>query len=121
MVRDKNGSVLAGATVTATPGEFSTDITGPDGTYSIVLPNGTYRVAASKPGYLTSTNPDVVVENGVATVDFTLGAALCGTVPDFPHGSIGLASACGLLFLLPIATIRALRRHIKRRSFFTPQ
>lgn len=116
-VRDKSGALLADATVTATPGEFSKDVSGPDGTYSIVLPNGTYRVAASKPGYLTSANPEVVVESGVVTVDFTLSAALCGTVPDSPHGSVGLASVCGTLFLLPLAAIWALRRHRKRRPF----
>ncbi len=103
-VRDAGGTALAGVTVVAVPGEFSLDITEADGSYSILLPNGTYTVTASSSGYLSSSESDVQVESGTLGLDFTLTTAACGTVPQGPGDRNG-ALSCGLAFLLPLGMI----------------
>ena len=117
---DTGGAVLQDVTVTAVPGEYSLDITGADGTYSILLPNGTYRVTASKTGYLPSTELGVVVESGTVPLDFTLTATTCGTVPRSPAGGTGVP-ACTLAFLLPLGMIWIHRKLGKRRWTRMPQ
>jgi hypothetical protein len=69
-----SGDPLAGATVTALgAGGGAQVITGPSGTYTMVLPAGTYDVSAALTGYLTETVSEVVVEAGLTTVqDFAL-------------------------------------------------
>jgi len=107
-VRGTAGAALQGVTVTAVPGEYSFDVTAADGTYSFVLPNGTYRVTASKNGYAPVTRTGVVVESGTVPLDFTLTANACGTVPLPPAGG-SRAAACALMILLPLGTIRVHR------------
>ncbi len=76
--RGSDGRAVGGATVEAVQGGTAraTDVTGPDGTYS--LPNlaaGTYDVRASADGYLTLTQNGVVVTGGAtATVNLSLTA-----------------------------------------------
>ncbi len=109
VVRDKNGVLISDATVTTIPGDFSLDLTGGDGAYSIIVPNGTYRIKASKSGYLSTTSTEVVVASDTVTVDITLNPALCGTVPGNPYDGTGLLSAYGLLFVLPAGSIVVFR------------
>ncbi len=104
VVRDKGGALLQGVTVTATPGEFSLDVSAANGTYSILLPNGTYRVTATRSGYLTTTQTDVVVTSDGVTLDFALSPTACGTVPH-QAGDRTPAVAWGLVLLLPAGMI----------------
>jgi len=47
-----SGDIRAGVTITVTGMTSASAVTGPDGTYAVSnLPNGTYTVSASKPGY----------------------------------------------------------------------
>jgi len=116
VVRNKEGSVLQDVTVTAVPGETSTDVTAANGTYSILLPNGTYRVTASRSGYLPSTQLEVVVGSDGVTLDFTLVQTACGTVPCGP-GNRAPAVPFGLAFLLPAGMIWIRLRMDRRRRF----
>jgi hypothetical protein len=113
--RAAGGAALPDVKVTATPGDYSWMLTGSDGSYSILLPNGTYTVTASKTGYLTSTRKDVRVESGTVPLDFTLTATGCGTVPTLPEGGSG-AWAFAISFLLPLGLIRLLRVGTKRAA-----
>ncbi len=74
-------SALVGALVTTTG---ASDITGPDGTYSLSVPPGpSYTVIASKvPLYNVSTTPGIVVNAGGTTpnVNMTLGLLPTGTI-----------------------------------------
>lgn len=72
-VRNRNGSGIYGATVSASPGGYSTT-TNSSGEYTLtnVMP-GTYTVTASKPAYCYQTIPNVtVVSGGTTNQDFTL-------------------------------------------------
>jgi N-acetylneuraminic acid mutarotase len=77
---------VAGATITVQPLGASTT-TAADGTYSILLPVGTYDVTASAFGYTSQTaNGVVITDGGTTTQDFALVASpsgsLSGTVTD---------------------------------------
>jgi hypothetical protein len=52
-VTDPDGALIPGATVTLTPGigQGVTAKSGPDGTYSVVVPSGTYTVLVTMPGF----------------------------------------------------------------------
>ena len=112
------GAPLAGATVTITPGEYSTATTDANGDYAVVVPNGTYTVKASLDGYVNASVTDVAVASGVETIDLALSAApTCGTVPRPLTGRRDQwQSAFG--YLLPLAGIllftRWRRRHAAR-------
>jgi hypothetical protein len=100
------GSPLDGVTVTATPGEFSTVATGTDGTFVIAVPNGTYNIEAKKTGYVTQSRTGMIVENGVATADFSLAAApSCGTLPVDAAARDQGGLAPGLASLLPFVLV----------------
>jgi len=73
------GSALEGALVTTTG---ASDITGPDGTYSLSVPPGIYTVTASKvPRYNVSTTPGIDMTGGGTTiVNMTLGLLPTGTI-----------------------------------------
>ncbi len=74
------GSALEGALVTTTG---ASDITGPDGTYSLSVPPGIYTITASKvPRYNVRTTPGIQVNAGETTpnVDMTLGLLSTGTI-----------------------------------------
>lgn len=96
-VRDSQGSVIGGATVTASPGGY-TATTAANGTYTIAnVPVGTYSVTASKVGYQNATQTGKsVTAGGVTVVDFTLtaagGGAITGTVKNSSGVGIGGAS-----------------------------
>ena len=100
-VRNTSGVAVGGATVTVTPGEYSTDLTEADGTYAIVVPNGTYRVEAKKSGYVTQARTGVMVESAVSQANFSLATSSCGTLPVGPAGGVGSAWSSGFASLLP--------------------
>ncbi len=70
------GSPIAGASVHVVGPTDRTTFTGADGTYSLVLPVGTYDVTASHFGYVSETASGVVVSEGATTTqDFALTPA----------------------------------------------
>jgi len=84
----KDGSPIAGATVTDGTRAATTDATG---TYTIAnVPPGTYQVTASKSGYYSSGLTVTVVSGGNAVVNFSLGqipGSITGSVTDAKDGS----------------------------------
>jgi len=72
-VSSSAGGTITGATVTASPGSYSTT-TGAGGQYSLIgIPAGTYTVTASAAGHNPSTQNNVAVSNNqTTTVHFTL-------------------------------------------------
>lgn len=100
----RDAAPLAGVTITAAvsgpanpddarlaeAGSMTTT-SGPDGSYSLTLLNGTYTVTASKSGYLPQSAAGVAIPaQGSATANFTLSlappAAIHGTVRDGTPG-----------------------------------
>lgn len=78
------GVGLGGATVSTSPGGYFAT-TNTDGTYSVTnVPPGTYTVTASKSGYVSANQPNLVVSAGMtATSNLTLTVApgtISGTV-----------------------------------------
>jgi len=70
------GNPIQGAAVHAVGPTDRTTFTGADGTYSIVLPVGTYDVTASHFGFVSETATGVVVSEGATTTqDFALAPA----------------------------------------------
>jgi hypothetical protein len=66
----KDGSAIAGATVSDGTRTATTDATGK---YTIAnVPPGTYQVTASKTGYVSATSAVTLISGGVATVNFSL-------------------------------------------------
>jgi len=81
-VKDNSNNPLSGATVQTTSGGYSTTTAG-DGTYTLAnVAPATYTVQASKTGYLTQQQINVVVTAGqTTTVNFALS-------PEAPFGGI---------------------------------
>jgi len=80
------GQPVAGATVTANPGNYVTR-TGSNGDYDLTLAGGSYTLTAADYGYASGTQSGVqVTANQTTTENFTLSAApsgtLSGTVTD---------------------------------------
>jgi len=100
-VRNTSGVAVGGATLTVTPGEYSTGVTAGDGTYAIVVPNGAYRVEAKKSGYVTQAKTGVIVDSAVSQVDFSLAVSACGTLPLDMAGDAGSPWTSGFASLLP--------------------
>jgi hypothetical protein len=67
-VKDTSGNPLSGASITMTPGNYSTTSQS-NGFYSItgVIP-GTYTVTASKAGYQTQSKPNIVIYQAANTI-----------------------------------------------------
>jgi hypothetical protein len=53
-------------------GQVNPQATGPDGYYSFFVPPGTYRVTASRPGYLPFASPDIIVGDAPARLTIPL-------------------------------------------------
>lgn len=71
-VKKADGTGLGGATITATPGGYSTQAE-PSGNYTFTVPVGTFTVSASAPGFATHGIADkTVVVNKAVTVNFNL-------------------------------------------------
>jgi hypothetical protein len=92
LVRRGNGNPLPGALVSA--GAFSA-VSGPDGTYSLLVPAGTHDVTASAFGFGSQTVTGVTVGDGeTATANFRLSAAprvrVSGLVTDDAEAGYGL-------------------------------
>jgi subtilisin family serine protease len=84
------GSPISGATVTlSVEGRPRAARTGPDGTYRMTVPVGSYEVTASAVGYRDATGQADIVEGQTTTLDFALAALprLSGTVTDGNDGS----------------------------------
>lgn len=81
VVTDANdGSPIAGATVTATPGG-RTARTDDTGAYKLRLLPGNYTLTASKDPYEPASSPAVVVDGIETTIDFSLNAAIGSVTP----------------------------------------
>jgi hypothetical protein len=96
-VADAAGQRIPGASVTAMPravGPVVRTTTGPDGTYRLPLPAGSYRVDHVVQGFdLIRYNGVVVAPSTVARLDVTLPvSAVCECV-DLPQGARGPARA----------------------------
>jgi hypothetical protein len=71
-VNRSGGAALPDATVTTSPGGYTTQTTS-TGNFSYSVPPGTYAVSASKAGYATQTLPGkAIASNGTTVVNFTL-------------------------------------------------
>lgn len=67
------GDPFAGATVSISGAETHALTTDPNGHYSINLPNGTYTVQASAPGYIPSAAHTLTVPPSQTSLNFALG------------------------------------------------
>ena len=96
-VKDTAGNGIVGASVSTSPGGYSTT-TGTNGSYVLSnIPPGTYNVTASKTGYVSQTINSVAVSAGQTTsgIDFTLSVntgTISGTVKDTAGNGIVGAS-----------------------------
>lgn len=112
-----NGAPLAGATVTAAPGEQSKTASGVDGTYGMIVPNGTYTLTVQATGYATRTVTNVVVASGTTPVDVDLSSG-CGSLAATPSGSLGDGTCVVLASLGGLASRR--RRGGAARASVSP-
>ncbi len=103
-----NGVPLAGATLTAAPGENSRTTSDSNGGYGMIVPNGTYTLTVQATGYATQTIASVVVASGTTTVDVNLTTG-CGSIAAHTSDSSGDALA-GLLMPLVWFARRSRRR-----------
>jgi Subtilase family/Malectin domain/Carboxypeptidase regulatory-like domain len=102
---EATGAPLEGAAVRAVGESDRTTFSGPDGTYSIVLPVGTYEVTASRFGYLSETAGGVTVTEGATTTqDLALAPAPAHQVSGHVHDGEGnpLAGATVTILGTPI-------------------
>jgi hypothetical protein len=67
VLRTPDGAAIGGARVTASGPTRASSVTAADGTFSLVVPPGLYRIDVSKIGYVTATTSDVTLAPG-ATV-----------------------------------------------------
>ena len=82
------GLPIAGATVGAMPGAYSTS-TAADGTYNLTVSPGTYDVTASSPLYTSANVSVAVAQNATTPVDFQLVPLpgwIAGIVTDLSTG-----------------------------------
>ncbi len=93
-----NGVPLAGATITAAPGENSIATSDANGEYGMIVPNGTYTLTVQASGYTTRTVTDVIVASGTTTVDVDLTTG-CAAIGAEHGGAIGDATAACLMAL----------------------
>lgn len=93
-----NGVPLAGATITAAPGENSIATSGADGSYAMIVPNGTYTLTVAASGYATATVSGVVVASATTEANATLTTG-CGRVAGGGDAASGAAmlAATGML------------------------
>jgi hypothetical protein len=93
LVKDSNNNPISGAVVATTTGGYSTT-TASNGSYSLVVPPGTYGVTASKSGYQSQTQNNVVVTSGGTTiVNFTLPQVTYGTITGVVRNTNGTVLA----------------------------
>jgi iron complex outermembrane receptor protein len=79
VVRDATGAVVPGVSVTASNQSSrasQTAITAADGSYSLAVPPGAYRVSATLSGFRTATHTLEVGAGGTSQLDFALEAGL---------------------------------------------
>ncbi len=119
VVKDPQGQIVPGATVTAThvpSGTTYEGFTRADGRFSIpgMRVGGPYKVEASLTGFTPDTKTDITISLGVATdLDFTLKLAnVAETItvvgvsdPVFSSGRTGAATAVGHAELAVLPTI----------------
>lgn len=88
-VKDVNGNPLSGVTVETDPGGYVTT-TNANGSYTLSgIAPGSYFVKASKSGYDSGTNPNVVVtSNQTTTSNINLVAAGLGAIYENDNGSM---------------------------------
>ena len=105
-------SPISGATVQAAGPTTRSTTTGADGSYSMLLPVGSYNVTASNFGYVTQTvNGVVVSQDATTTQNFALVAAphhsLSGTVRDDQGNGVANGTVTILGTPIPAATTDA--------------
>jgi hypothetical protein len=104
IVKDKDGAVIAGASVSSSSQPNSqpqlSGTTGADGvsTFSGVLP-GAYALQASKSGYVSGSAQFIVVSGGTGSISINLQAQSFGGggIPGFPYETIAIGI---LLFVI---------------------
>ncbi|MGB9586964.1 MAG: carboxypeptidase regulatory-like domain-containing protein, partial [Armatimonadota bacterium] len=80
IVKDTSNNPLVGVLVSTNIGGYSTTTTS-GGNYSMSVPPGTYNLTASKSGYQSQTQNNIVVTSGNnTTVNFTLSPVSYGTI-----------------------------------------
>jgi iron complex outermembrane receptor protein len=83
VVRGATSAPISGATVTAISwggGAPASVTTGPDGSFTLTLPPGSYNVRASAPGFWGPAVPITIAAAAMGTHDFTLGAMMTEVV-----------------------------------------
>lgn len=100
-----NGVPLAGATLTAAPGENSIATTAADGSYAMIVPNGGYTLTIAASGYATATVSGVNVASATTEVNAALTTG-CGRVA----AGGGAASGAAMLAAAAMFAIARLRR-----------
>jgi len=88
------GEPVGNAFVAATgPDGQAAAVSGSEGSYTLTLPDGTYRLAANAPAYLASVTDGVVV-SGASTQDVALSAsgAALAPLPIFGGSATGVAA-----------------------------
>ncbi|RLE38513.1 hypothetical protein DRJ17_03665 [Candidatus Woesearchaeota archaeon] len=71
-VRSSGGSALSGVTISANGPVFNNTLTDANGTYSLILPIGTYTIRAAKSGYDASTTSATITHGVTTTLNFML-------------------------------------------------
>lgn len=92
-----NGAPLAGATITAAPGEDSVATSASDGAFRILVPNGTYTLTVTASGYTTATVSSVAVASGTTEANVTLTTG-CARVAG--GGASGATLAATLVLVM---------------------
>lgn len=100
-----NGVPLAGATITAAPGENSVATSAADGSYAMIVPNGTYTLTIAASGYTTGSVSGVVVASTTTVMDVALTTG-CGSV----GGGATLPTAAMVLLAVMATTYRRRQR-----------
>jgi len=88
-VRDFDGTPVADALVSASPGSYST-LSDPAGVYTLTVPPGTYTISASKPGYPAPAPQSATVPPDRTDVNLTFpqGNTISGLVSSFEGSPI---------------------------------
>jgi hypothetical protein len=78
-IRTTSGLPITGATVSAQGPVTATMITNSTGSYAFSLPNGTYTVSASAPGFVTNSTVRMISGSSILGVDITLRVSTAAT------------------------------------------
>jgi hypothetical protein len=93
LVTDPDGALIPGATVTLTPehGAAVQVKSASDGTYSVMVPPGTYSVQVTMPGFASYVLPNAKVVSGGTTIDAKLQIGVQSQVVTVQAHSVQLS------------------------------